>query len=446
MRSSRIAGLFLAVSLALAGPALGAQGTDARGTELLSLEDCLTRGLAASKAVAIEGAKTAAARARLQYMDRQQLPSLVGSGSYTRSSLVDNGELILGPKTLDLAPAQDSWMFRLGLQQPLFSGFRIESGVSQARAALDAAGADAIQRRRESAATIERSWWGLVLAEESSRVVAESADSIRAHVAEAQRRLDRGLGLRSELLAARMRVDELEALVSDATSALSLARAHLNLLIGLPWDATTRVLPPAEIEGPGSVPPVDGLVARAKAARPELASAAARIAGALASEKIARSGLLPNIFLTGDFALANPNPKAFPPRSGFESLWDLGLLVSIDIGRIPASLSQAEEARALASQARLVLEQAGDAVTLDVVSAWLELSKTADRLRSTASSVGLVEEALRSQRDRFAAGLALSTEVSDAETALLRSKLERTRSRVAWELARAALRDALGED
>jgi outer membrane protein len=437
------------VGLGLAAMLLGAAlSADAQP---LALEDALARGLATSRVLEIEAARTAAAKAHVDYMDRQYFPSLVGSGSYTRSSEVAGGAINvnlpapIGPQNISLPSGpQDAWLFRLGLQQPLFTGYRIEAGIGQARAALAAANADAAARRRETASSIERAWWGLVLAQESYRVVSESAASIRAHVGEAQKRLDRGLGLRTELLAARMRVDDLEALISDASSALSLARAKLNLLMGLSWDVATEALVPAELEGPAALPPMAGLVEKARSSRPELASAAARIASAEASLRLANSALLPNVFLTGSLAYADPNPKAFPPRSGFEPLWDVGLLVSLDLGRIPSALSQAEEARANAGQARLALAQAGDSVTMDVVSAWLELSKDTDRLRATASSVGLAEDALRSSRDRFDAGLALSTEVSDAETALLRSKLDRTRSRVAWELARADLRDALG--
>lgn len=451
MNARRKSGLSKLAALGLAGCLLlgAAQPFAAQAKGSLSLEDALALGLDTSRNLAVEAAKVAAARARLDSMNRQYFPSLVGSGSYTRSSDVAGGSISVttpaGPVSANLPSAMnDAFLFRLGLQQPIFTGFRIEAGISQARAGLDSARADAAARRRDTASAIEKAWWSLVLAQESYRVVLEGAPSIRAHVPEAQKRLERGLGLRSELLAAKMRVDDLEALLTDAGSSLALARARLNLLLGLAWDAETTVLVPGEIEGPEPLPPVEGLVERAKTARPELLSAGARIAYAEAAERLARSALLPSVFVTGSLSYADPNPRAFPQRSGFESLWDVGLIVSMDLGRIPSALSQAEEARANATQSRLARDQAGDGVTLEVISSWLELSRASDRLKATASSVGLAEDALRSQKDRFAAGLSLSSEVSDAEASLLRVKLERTRSRVAWELARSGLRDALG--
>jgi outer membrane protein TolC len=184
---------------------------------------------------------------------------------------------------------------------------------------------------------------------------------------------------------------------------------------------------------------------KAKAARPELSAAAARVAAQEAALEAARSPLLPSVFLTGTYSLADPNPKVFPQRSGFESYWDVGLLVSMDLGRVPATLAQVDEARSALEQARLGLAQAGDSAELEVVSACLELAKCAERLRASASSVDMAAEALRSQKDRLAAGLAVSSAVADAEGDLLRARLERTRSRVSWELAALALRDAVGE-
>jgi outer membrane protein TolC len=283
------------------------------------------------------------------------------------------------------------------------------------------------------------------MAGESTAVVEESAAAQRAHVEEARARLAGGAGLKSELLSAQMRAADLDAMVAEARAARDMARARLNVMIGMPWDAPTALLAPGEPRLDAAPPDVRALAMKAKAARPELSAAAARVAAQEAALEAARSPLLPSVFLTGSYSLADPNPKVFPQRSGFESYWDVGLLVSMDLGRVPATLAQVDEARSALEQARLGLAQAGDSAELEVVSACLELAKCAERLRASASSVDMAAEALRSQKDRLAAGLAVSSAVADAEGDLLRARLERTRSRVSWELAALALRDAVGE-
>jgi outer membrane protein len=416
----------------------------------ISVEDCVGRALAASESAAIGEAKAVAAEARLEYAQRQRFPSLAFSGSYAHSSEVDPGTIAMGMQTITLpASKQDSWLFRLGLQQPLFAGFRIEGGIKQAGAGLAAAQAERQAATNAVASAARKAWWTLYMAAEAARVVEEGAAAQRAHVEEARARLAGGAGLKSELLSAQMREADLGAMVAEARAARDQAKARLNIMLGLPWDAATELLAPPEPDFGGSfgssVPDTGALIAKAKAARPELAAATARAVAQNAALSAALSPLMPNVSLTGSYSIADPNPKAFPQRSGFESYWDIGLLVSMDLGRVPATLAQADEARAGLEQARLALSQAGHSIELEVATACLDLGKCAERLRAGSSSVELAEEALRSQKDRYAAGLSVSSAVSDAENDLLKAKLERTRSRVSWELAGIALRDAVGE-
>jgi outer membrane protein TolC len=450
--------VLLAASSALADSALADTATEVPAAQIatntpasfenaaLSINTCVEMALAASAQAAQAASKTQAAASRLDFARAQYVPSLTFSGSFTYSSEIEPGAISVGPTTISLPETRrDSWLFRLTLQQPLFTGFRIESGIAQAEAALKAAQAEERRARAAVASAAEKAWWALYLADRSAAVVEENAAAQRAHVAEAQARLEGGAGLSVELLSARKRAADLETLAGEARSSLALARARLNLLLGLPWDAPTAVIEPPEpqIEKPSAEP--SALVAAAKAARPELAAAAARLSMQKAAAAVARSPLLPNVFVTGSYSFADPNPKVFPQRDGFESLWDIGLLVSFDLGRIPATLAQAAETRAGIHEASLGLTQLENSVEFEVISAYLELLKCADRLYATESSVALAEEALRSQRELRAAGLAVDSAVVDAENELLRAKLERTRSRVSWELARIALRDALGE-
>jgi len=441
--------LILAFAVAAASAAadpIAAARAVSEAPPALGIEDCVELALAASGQAASAAAKAGAAASRLGYARSQYVPSLAFSGSYSHSSEIEAGTISVGPQTITLPESKrDAWLFRLTLQQPVFTGFRIEGGVAQARYALEAARAE--ERRASAAArtSAEKAWWALYLAGRSADVVEESAAAQRAHVSEALARVEGGTGLAVELLSARMREADLDALAGEARSALALARARLNMLIGLPWDAPTRIAEPPEPSLDGAPGSPSALFAKAKAARPELAAAAARVSMQRAAAATARSPLLPSVFITGSYTLADPNPKAFPQRSGFESLWDIGLLVSIDVGKIPAALAQSAEADYGIREAALGLDQLEDSVELEIVSACLELSERSGRLAAAESSVELAEAALKSQVDRWTAGLALESAVADAENDLLRAKLERTRSRVSWELARIALRDALGE-
>lgn len=445
-----IAGLLLAMcATALPGWLASAQ----QAPIVLDLRAAVERSLAVSPSLAAAHDAVLARQAGRDAASLQYTPSAVASAGYTHSGPVDPGSFTVdlgaaGTHTVTLpAPLQDSTVFRLALQQPIYTGGRIEAGIAAASAATSAARADEASRRRAVGSSAEQAWWSLVLAGESEKAVAENLAAVSAHRADAQRRLAQGTGTKSELLSWEMQEVDAGVRRRAAATDLAAARARLNVLLGLPWDAPTEATepPPPDLDRGGTASPAAQLDA-AFSTRPEIAAARARISAQEAAEAQARAGLLPSLYLTGDLAYDDPNPKAFPQRSGFEFLWDVGIMASIDVGRVPATLAQIADARAQTAQARESLSQTRDALTLDLIQARFDLEKARDRYDSSAAAVNLAEENQRVQSDRFAAGLALASELADAEAALLSAKLDRFRSRVSWELARAALRDAAGGD
>jgi len=472
----------LALLLLVLGRRAGAQSLAALESRplVLGLEAAVRLALEASPS--LEGAEAAleAADARRDAASRLRLPSVLASAAYSHAGPVEPGVLAIdlgapaGVKSVALPEAlQDSTSFRIVLQQPLYTGGRLASGLAQAEAGRAAALAEAAAKRRDVAAAAERAWWGLVLASESEAAVAENLLAVRAHRADAERRLAEGTATKSELLSWRMQEVEASVRARSADADRAAARARLNVLLGRPWDApleaaeeptmaadgsaaeptraaaeSTGAAAAAAPEGEASCPDggagESGLLATALGSRPELAAARARVEAREAAVGVARSALLPALHLTASAAYADPNPKAFPQRPGFELLWDIGLVASLDLGRLPFARSQVEEARAQAREARGALAQAQDGVALELALAGLELEKARDRLESSSAAVALAEENRRVQEERFAAGIALASELADAESALLLARLDGTRSRVAWELARAALRDAAG--
>ena len=432
----------------------------ARQTALvLDLRAAVERALAISPDLAAVQDALLAAEARRDAALRQYTPSAVASASYTHSGPVVPGsfDVALGPagtRAVTLpAPLQDSTSFRLGLQQPLYTGGRIEAGIAAASAAESSARADASSRRRSVAAIAEQAWWALVLAAESKEAVAENYSAMSAHRADAERRLAQGSGTKNELLSWEMQEVEAGVRSRAAATDLAAARARLNILLGLPWDTPTEAAPPAAPVLTSGIGGRDGtkattavLIDAAMSDRPEISAARARVSAQEAAEAQERASLLPSVYLTGSLAYANPNPEAFPQRSGFEVLWDVGLVASIDLGRVPETLARLADARAQAAQARNLLGQTRTALTLELVQDCFDLEKARDSYDTSTAAVNLAEENLRVQKDRFAAGVAIASELADAEASLLAVKLDRFRSRVAWELARAALRDAVGGD
>jgi outer membrane protein TolC len=83
-------------------------------------------------------------------------------------------------------------------------------------------------------------------------------------------------------------------------------------------------------------------------------------------------------------------------------------------------------------------------IQLEVQRAELQLAESNERLTVTQETVRKAEESVRLTRARFEQGLALSTQLIDAETALTAARVRRAEAESDRRVAIAALRKAAG--
>ena len=169
-----------------------------------------------------------------------------------------------------------------------------------------------------------------------------------------------------------------------------------------------------------------------------------RIGGLEARQQAALTGDKPTINLAGGVDYANPNPRIFPRQGEWRGSCDLGVNVNwnfLDFGRTKAAAAEAS-ATVLATRERLAEFDTVVAADvrqrmLDVQTAYATVNAARDGIRSAA-------EARRVLADRFAAGVATSTDVLVAQVPLLEAELSRTRALASVRLAEARLERALG--
>ena len=114
----------------------------------------------------------------------------------------------------------------------------------------------------------------------------------------------------------------------------------------------------------------------------------------------------------------------------------------LDGGRAKAEAAEAAAGKR-ALEARLAEFDAVVAVEIRQRLSEIEASRAA--ITAAEDGVRAATEALRVVNDRFAAGVAISTDVLDAQVMVLQASLDRTQAMVTERLAGARLRRALGE-
>lgn len=411
----------------------------------LTLDDAQQRGQRESLRLAELQARVDAATAVESGRRAADRPLVAALGGYTRTNHVDEFRVFApGQPTNVLYPdVPDNFRARLDLQWPIYSGGRVEALVRAARAEREAAGSDLLAARADLKLEITRAFWALVTAREAEEVLNRSVESLDAHVRDMRARLEQGFVPPNEVLTAEAQRSGERVLALEARNNKAVAESDLRRLIG--EEAEGTIVPHvSDAEMPPAPQEIPALIEEAKRQRPERRALQQRTDASRERETAAGASVRPQLALAAGYDYAKPNPRIFPRADVWNDSWDASINVSWSLW--DGGRRQAEQAEANAGT-RALEARAGEfdrQLTLEVRQRWYELQSSRAAIDAASDGVKAAVEARRVLRERFAAGVATSTEMLDAETAVLRAELDRTRALSNARLASARLERAIG--
>jgi outer membrane protein TolC len=431
----------LALLLAAPAPRAWAQEPALR----LTLEQAIAQGVQNSLRLAEFQARVDSATAAEAGRRAADRPVVALHGGYTRTNHVE--EFVIAapgqPARVLYPDAPDNYRARLDLNWPIYSGGRVDALERAARAEREAAGEDLAAARADLRLELTRAFWALVTASESEQVLARALESMDAHVADLRSRLEQGLIPPNELLSAEAQRSRQRLLAIDARNTRGIVEADLRRLLGI--DTLERIDPRPPAGPPPAVSAEDpGLFDQARASRPERRALDDRAEAARAREAAAAAGRLPHLAVNGGYDYARPNPRIFPRAAEWQDSWDVSLNATWtlwDGGRRRAEQAEAAAGtRAVAARAAEFDRQ----LVFEIRQRALEAESSRAAIEAAEDGVRAAVEARRVLGERFKAGVATSTEVLDAETAVLQAELDRTRAVAGARLAIARLDRAVG--
>ena len=412
----------------------------------LSLADAVTRGLENSHRIAEAKAREEGAKAAVTSAGLAKKPTVGASASYSRTNHVEEFSFPRpdGTRLVVYPDIPDNVISRLSFQWPIFTSGRTDALERAAQAEAQAAGTDIETARADLRLEITRAYWAAVTAREAVRVLEESQVRVEAQVKDARQRFDVGLIPPNEVSSLEAQRSRERAQLIEAGNVREAALIDLRRLIGA--DPEAVIEPTDSIE---TVSPIAGgaaidLIKTALDSRTERKALTLRLGGAEERQKAALTANKPTVAFTGGVDYANPNPRIFPRKDEWRESWDVGVSVNwnfVDFGRARAL---AAEASAAAAATRERIAEFDSIVSADVRQRLLDLDSSQAMVRAAGDAVRAAAEARRVITDRFAAGVATSTDVLVAQVALLENELTRTRALAAVRLAEARLQRSLG--
>jgi len=405
--------------------------------ESWTLERAVEQAIAANPDARIARSRIAAADAGIEQARSAFLPHVQVGSDYVWTdnpvrvfgAALNQGEFDFGFDFND-PPAADNLNVNAMVLFPLYRGGSSAAGREGAEARLAASRHQDEAVRRILELETARAFFTVRKTREFVRAAEGAVQAFESNVEIARKRYAAGTALKTDVLDVEVRLAGAREDLVRAKNANTLARRAMRNLLAIEDEEVeiAAVAPVLQIPDPTSAP-----------IRPELAAAAERRAMVEASERGARAGRLPRVDAFGRYDV---NRGWEFDGSGNNYAAGVQLKWTVWDGKRTSGLvheTRAELDAAVEQERKLRL-----AVDLELAEARLGLREAEERLAVTAKTTSQAEESAELTRARFEQGLALATQVIDAETALMAARVRRAEAEADREIAVAALRKALG--
>jgi outer membrane protein TolC len=411
----------------------------------LSLDDAVSRAVAASHRLGEARARQQGADAAVEVRRKADVPTITALAGYTRTNHVDQFGVPQpdGRLRVIYPDIPDNYRTRLELQWPVYTSGRTNALERAAQAEATASGADLEAARLDLRLEVARAYWALVTARDTVAVLDAALATADRSLTDVRNRVEAGLLPPNDVSRSEAQRARQELLLIEARGRVDSVTLDLDRLLDLPdgtaVETTEGLDAPAPAAGDGAT-----LVGEALKQRPELAAIAGRTLAQ--QERIAAiaTARKPSIAIASGVDWANPNPRIFPRQDTWQESWDLSINLSwqlFDWGRNAAERTEAQFAITALNERKAETESQ---VRSDVQKQLVDLRTTQAALVPARLAVAAAQETQRVVADRFEAGVATTLDVLDAQLAVLQAELDRTRVLADLRLSEARLARVLG--
>ena len=417
----------------------------ARAGQALTLAQCLQRGLDHNPTLQASRFRTEAADRDVKVARADFFPTL--NSSYTVSRITSISAE--GPTDVDYLD-QDIRAANVKLTQILYAGSRIVNAHDKARMLELALQAEQELVRLELVYNIESTFYRVLKARQDVRTATESVTRLSESVKAAESFFARELVPKVELLSARVDLADAESQLGVARNNENRQRAALFALMNLPMDPDTDFVDhePAPI---GPRPGFDACYAQALADRPDMRSLDYQRQAAAKQSAIALGKYLPVLRLEGGYHDQDRDYTA-PGFTGFSTFdrdqtnryWQAGLTLSWDLFDGGRGWYESEKFDLETRRLAALRQEAENTIATGIRKALYAMAEAEQRLATSAGALAAATENYAAEHNRLQAGVATITALLDAQSRLVRARVNQSTATLDYQLAQSELKFMTG--
>lgn len=328
---------------------------------------------------------------------------------------------------------------RFGGTWALFDSLASWHGVSRAKEMNTAAAHQLERTDQEVLFRVVQSYYGVLLATKQLEVAEQAEKTAKSIIERSQVRYDSGLVVESDLLSAKVRLASREQELIRARNNVALARAQLNVAMGVPADMQYQ--PVAMLAERGlSLGPLPEVEEKALATRPDLKRIEAQQSAQELSVAIAKSSFGPRLNAFAGWEMDNPTFVA----GGGGNNWLGGIELQVDLFQGGARRAALSREKAIGEKMAALKQAANDAVRLEVRQAYYDQDSCRQQVEVARTAISQAQESLRINQDRYDGGMLTITDLLGAEEAARRSQADYWQALYQFHISYANLELASG--
>ena len=329
------------------------------------------------------------------------------------------------------------------VSQPVFMGGAIIAANKMADINTEMAKNTTDVRRQSTLYQIDQAYWQVVSLHHKKQLAESYLELVKKFDSDVHKMIDEGVATRSDGLSVDVKVNEAEMTLTKVNDGLVLSRMLLNQLCGLPLNEPVTLLDEQSenIAVVELAPQLD--VEKAVAYRPELKLLQNAVDLSKQSTNVLKAGNLPQVLLTGGYAVSNPNLYNGFQRK-FSGVWNVGVMVRVPIWNWGDVMYKVRASKGATAIANLELAEAREMIELQVNQVTFKVDEANKKLTMAQKNIQHADENLRTANLGFQEGVISPTVVMEAQTAWMKAQSQKIDAEIEVKLSQVDLQKALG--
>ena len=393
----------------------------------LTLDQAIQMALDNSKEIKISQKDVETAKLNVGIAFKNALPSVIYTGSYTRSeydrkiTVEERPSQRLDSGKKRETDAKGGYLQKITISQPIFQGGAILGGIQYANAYKNIADLLYLGSQRDIRLETIQVYSDIVRNEKDLEALISSREELKATYDKQKAQLDLRLITKADMLKTEYSILEVESQIIGTQNQIAVQKENLKLKLGLP---RTEALTVVEFDVPMYLS--RNIDFKADLNQALIESIDAMIASkyvdmADAQRKVARADMLPQVSAFASYGVESDRRKYNATMDDAE--WRGGVQVTWNVFEFGKNYDSYRVAAISKEQEELREKISKDTIDINVTDAYLELIKLEKERDSKGRALEAAIENYKIDKEKYAAGLISTIDFLASETQVREAKV-----------------------